>query len=144
MSQPGKAHWNAIKWVLRYVKGSLDKGLMFGTTNMDNNSDIITGYVDSDFAGCIDTRKSQKGYVFNVYGTAVSWKAGLQPVVTLSKTEAEFVAVTEVGKEALWLKGVLAELKHDQKCVKIGCDSQGSHNICPSIKSFTRYQNTST
>ncbi|CAM8982734.1 unnamed protein product [Rhodiola kirilowii] len=125
MSKPGKAHWNAVKWVLIYVKGSLDKGLMFGTTNMDNNSDIITGYVDSHFAGCIDTRKSQTGYVFNVYGTVGSWKAGLQPVVTLSTTEAEFVAVTEVVKEALWLKGVLAELKHDQKCVKIGCDSQG-------------------
>ncbi|CAM8960295.1 unnamed protein product [Rhodiola kirilowii] len=57
MSKPGKAHWEAVKWVLRYVKGSMGKGLMFGRANA--NSDIIMGFVDSDFAGCLDSRKSQ-------------------------------------------------------------------------------------
>ncbi|CAM8977512.1 unnamed protein product [Rhodiola kirilowii] len=57
MSKPGKAHWDAMKWVLRYVKGSMGKGLMFGKANA--NSDIIMGFVDSDFAGSLHTRKSQ-------------------------------------------------------------------------------------
>ncbi|CAM8956707.1 unnamed protein product [Rhodiola kirilowii] len=70
MSKPGKTHWDAVKWVLRYVKGSVGKGLMFGKANA--HSDIIMGFVDFDFAGCLDSRKSQTGYVFIVYGTAVS------------------------------------------------------------------------
>ncbi|CAM8926987.1 unnamed protein product [Rhodiola kirilowii] len=123
MSKPGKAHWDAVKWVLRYVKGSMGNGLMFGKANANN--DIIMGFVDSDFAGSLHTRKSQTEYVFTIYGTVVSWKAGLQPMVTLSTTEAEFVAV----KEALWLKGVLAELRHHQQCIKIGCDSQGAIHL---------------
>ncbi|CAM8905326.1 unnamed protein product [Rhodiola kirilowii] len=110
MSKPGEAHWDAVKWVLRYVKGSVGKGLMFGKAIA--NSDIIMGFVDSNFAGCLDTQKSQTGCVFTVYRTTVIWKAGLQPLVTLLTTEAEFVAVTEAVKEALWLKGVLAELRH--------------------------------
>ncbi|CAM8947754.1 unnamed protein product [Rhodiola kirilowii] len=57
MSKPGKTHWDAVKWVLRYVKGSVGKGLMFGKANA--HSDIIMGFVDSDFAGCLDSRKSQ-------------------------------------------------------------------------------------
>ncbi|CAM8891849.1 unnamed protein product [Rhodiola kirilowii] len=127
MAHPGKQHWYAIKWLFRYLKGSLGKGLLFGGAN--NESEVVVGFVDSDFTGSIDTRKSQTGYVFTVYGTAVSWKASLQAMVTLSTTEAEFVAVTEAVKEALWLKGVLAELGKGQDCVKICCDSQGAIHL---------------
>ncbi|CAM8994317.1 unnamed protein product [Rhodiola kirilowii] len=73
MATPGKAHWHAVKWFLRYVKGRLHKGLMFGQS--DNATDIVVGYVDSDFAGSIDTRKSQIGYALTIYWTAVSWRA---------------------------------------------------------------------
>ncbi|CAM8885204.1 unnamed protein product [Rhodiola kirilowii] len=75
MENPGRSHWQVVKWLLRYIKGTLDKGLLFGGDQL--NSEIIEGYVDSDFAGNIDTRKSQTGLVFTVYGAAVSWKANL-------------------------------------------------------------------
>ncbi|CAM8987460.1 unnamed protein product [Rhodiola kirilowii] len=123
MANPGKAHWHAVRWLLKYVNGSLNKGLLFGQSNSATN--LAVGYVDSDFAGSIDTRKSQTGYVFTIYGTAVSWRASLQGMVTLSTTEAEFVVVTEAVKEALWIKGVLGELGHNQNC----CDSQGAIHL---------------
>ncbi|CAM8914155.1 unnamed protein product [Rhodiola kirilowii] len=127
MGNPGKAHWYAVKWLFRYIKGSLNKGLLFGQSNSEN--DTLVGFVNSDFTGSLDTRRSQTWYVFTVFGTAVSWKAGLQSMVTLSTTEAEFVAVTEAVKEALWLKGVLVELGQKQDCVKICCDSQGAIHL---------------
>ena len=95
----------------------------------DESESVATGYVDSDYAGSLDTRKSQTGYVFTVFGSAISWKANLQAVVALSTTEAEFMAVTEAVKEALWLKGVLAELGFEQQSLSVFCDSQGAIHL---------------
>ena len=68
------------------------------------------GFCDSDFAGSIDTRKSQSGYIFTMFGSAVSWKSNLQSVVALSTTEAEYISLTSAVKESFWLKGMLADL----------------------------------
>uniref|UniRef100_A0A3Q7HPX3 Reverse transcriptase Ty1/copia-type domain-containing protein n=1 Tax=Solanum lycopersicum TaxID=4081 RepID=A0A3Q7HPX3_SOLLC len=69
---------------------------------------LVTGYSDSDYAGDVDTRRSMTGYVFTLGGSVVSSKATLQPTVTLSTTEAEYMALTEAAKEGIWLKGLLA------------------------------------
>ena len=79
---------------MRYVKGTIDNGLVFGKVRSDSRGNkVITGFVDSDFVGCLDSRKSLTGYVFIAFGTAVSWKASLQKVVALSSTEAESIAL---------------------------------------------------
>ncbi|CAM8877995.1 unnamed protein product [Rhodiola kirilowii] len=122
MANPCKCHWQVVKWILRYVKGTLNKGLLFGGNQ--SRSEIVEGFVDSDYAGNLDTRKSQTGLVFTVFGTAVSWKANLQKVVALSTSEAEYMAITEAVKEVLWLKGIMSELGHGQRCIKVHSDSQ--------------------
>lgn len=71
IANPGKDHWQALKWIFRYLKGSLDVGLNF--QSRENESDMLVGYVDSDFAGNIDTRKSLTGYVFISFGTGNLW-----------------------------------------------------------------------
>ncbi|RVW88410.1 Retrovirus-related Pol polyprotein from transposon TNT 1-94 [Vitis vinifera] len=96
MSRPGKQHWEAVKWILRYLKGSLDTCLCFTGASLK-----LQGYVDADFAGDIDSRKSTTGFVFTLGGTAISWTSNLQKIVTLSTTEAEYVAATEAGKEMI-------------------------------------------
>ena len=107
MSNPGKVHWQALKWILRYIKGSLGKGLVYGGAYENSYSPVaIEGFVDSDYVGCLDTRKSITGYIFTTFGTTISWKAGLQKVVALFSTEAEYIALTEAVKEALWLRGI--------------------------------------
>jgi hypothetical protein len=98
MSNPRKQHWEAVKWILRYLKGTLGTSLCFTGAHMK-----LTGYVDSDLAGDVDTRKSTTGYVYTLGGTTVSWVSRLQKIVALSTTEAEYVAVTEAGKEMVWL-----------------------------------------
>ena len=127
MANPGQAHWETLKWVLRYLNGTLDSGLLY--QKRQRGGAIIEGFVDADYAGCVDTRKSLSGYVFTLFGTAVSWKANLQSVVALSTTEAEYIALAEGVKEGLWLKGMLNELGIEQECVPIHCDSQSAIHL---------------
>ncbi|GAB2281001.1 hypothetical protein Dimus_039441 [Dionaea muscipula] len=82
-----------------------------------NNLDLV-GFVDADFAGDQDSRKSTTSYNFLLGGNCVSWKTQLQPLVALSSTEAEYVAITDVFKEAIWIKGLLNEIKlPDSSCM---------------------------
>ncbi|XP_062103670.1 secreted RxLR effector protein 161-like [Humulus lupulus] len=75
MSNPEKSHWQALKGILRYIKGSLGKGLVIG--GADGKHDklvVIEGFVDYDFVGCLDTRKSLTAYVFTAVETAIAGK----------------------------------------------------------------------
>lgn len=119
MGDPGKEHWQAVKRIFRYLKGTSDVGLIYGG---DTNC-LVTGYSDSDYAGDVDTRRSMTGYVFTLGGSVVSWKATLQPTVTLSTTEAEYMALTAAAKEGIWLRGLVSSLglHHDQ--ARVYCDS---------------------
>ena len=105
MSKPEKQHWEAVKWILRYLKGSSDTCLCFTGASLK-----LQGYVDADFVGDIDSRKSTTRFVFTLGGTAISRASNLQKIVTLSTIEAEYVAATEAGKEMIWLHGYLDEL----------------------------------
>ena len=67
MSRPGKQHWEVVKWILRYLRGSLDTCLCFIGAILK-----LHGYVDADFAGDIDSRKSTTGFVFTLGGTTIS------------------------------------------------------------------------
>ena len=72
MSRSGKQHWEAVKWILRYLRGSLDTYLCFTGASLK-----LQGYVDSDFAGDIYSRKSTTGFVFVLGGTTISWTSNL-------------------------------------------------------------------
>ncbi|XP_075515339.1 secreted RxLR effector protein 161-like [Primulina tabacum] len=123
ISKPGRNHWEAMKWIFRYLRGTLGVGLLYGKRK--ESTEVIEGHVDADYAGCLDSRRLLTCYVFKYHGNVVSWKCNLQQVVTLSTTEVEFIAVTEVIKEALWISGMVAELKPQETAIaKVYCDSQ--------------------
>ena len=124
MTNPGKLHWEAVKWILRYLRGTTDKCLCFGRGELR-----LQGFVDSDFAAEVDHRRSTTGYVFTVGTTAVSWVSQLQKIVALSTTEAEYVAMTEASKEMIWLQGLLAELGFKQVKNVLHCDSQSAIHL---------------
>ena len=69
------------------------------------------GYVDYDYAGDLDKRQSTTGYVFTLFQAPVSWRSILQSTVTLSTIETEYMAMTEVMKEAIWFQGLLDDLR---------------------------------
>ncbi|GJR03668.1 retrovirus-related pol polyprotein from transposon TNT 1-94 [Tanacetum coccineum] len=99
MHNPGKGHWQAVKWILRYIHNTVDVGLVFE----HGSSQWVKGYCDSDYAGDLDKRRST--------------------------TEAECMAMTEAVKEAIWLKGLLGELGIKQKFVTMHSDSQSAIHL---------------
>ena len=127
IAQPGEDHWKAVKWILMYLNGTVNWGLIYGKT--EENDEVLKGYVDSDYAGDLDRRRSLTGYLFMLNGCAANWKATLQSVVALSTTEAEYTAATEAVKEALWLKGLVTELGLHQKSVSVYCDSSSAIHL---------------
>ena len=75
------------------------------------NSDFkLFGYCDSDWAGCVDGRKSTSGHVFSIGSEAISWSSKKQEVVALSSPEAEYIFATSATCQAVWLKRLLADL----------------------------------
>jgi len=102
---PTEEHAAAAKRVLRYLKGTVNKGITYMGSKR-----TFAGYSDSDFAGDVDDRKSTGGYVFLLHGGAISWKAKKQALPALSMVEAEYIAGAEACKEAIWLIRLLKDL----------------------------------
>ena len=75
----------------------------------------MEGYMDVDYAGDLDKRRSLTGFLFMLNGCTINWKASLQSIVALSTTEAEYTAAAEAIKEAIWLRGMVTELGFEQK-----------------------------
>ena len=121
MSRPGKHLWEAVKWILRHLRDSTDTCLYFTCVSLK-----LQGYVDADLAGDIDNRKSTTGFVFTLGGTIISWASNLQKIVALSTIEVEYVAMTEVGKEMIWLHSFLDELGKKQELGILHSDSQSA------------------
>lgn len=120
MAKPTNMHWQAAKGVLRYIAGTADYGIMFGTsTRLDT-------YCDADYAGDIDSRRSTTGYVFILNGGAISWSSRLQQTVAASTTEAEYMAAASAIKEALWMRRLLSELGQDIGTIDIKADNQSA------------------
>ncbi|KAH9655560.1 Integrase catalytic domain-containing protein [Citrus sinensis] len=136
MGNPGKGHWNAVKWVLRYLKGSAVTAIMFG--KLSGASPEVAGFVDSNYAADKDRRRSITGFVFTMCGGAISWKSSLQSVVALSTTEAEYIALTKAVKEAIWLRGLVSELGFKQEVVVVGCDSLSAIQLSKNPKYHER------
>ncbi len=91
-SNPGMKHWKALKRVFRYIKGTADFGIQLGG-KIDETLPILIGYVDADFAGDLDNRRSTTGYIFGIKGSGLlSWKSSIQKVISLSTVEAEIRA----------------------------------------------------
>jgi hypothetical protein len=106
-NDPGMDHWKAAKKVLRYLQGTKDYML---TYKRSNNLEVI-GYSDSDFSGCVDSKKSTSGYIFMLAGGPISWKSAKQSLRASSTMQAEFVACYHATGQAVWLKNFIPGLQ---------------------------------
>ena len=121
IANPTDLHMQAGNRVLRYLKGTVELGVFY-----KRGEDVgeLLAYTDSDYAGDTDDRKNTSGYLFLFSGRVVSWALKKQPVVTLSITEAEFVAVAFYACQCIWMRRMLEKIGHSQsKCTTIMCDN---------------------
>jgi hypothetical protein len=124
--QPTETDWQRALRVVAYLKGTATHGLLF-KHKFDPAGPHLEGFVDADWAGDVETRKSTTGYIFKLDGCPVSWYSRLQGCVAQSTVEAEYVALAEATKEAMWLRGLLAELGVSiDGPTTIHCDNQGA------------------
>jgi hypothetical protein len=120
MHDPREPHLTALKRLLRYLRGTVDYGLLL---HRSSSAELVV-YTDADWAGCPDTRRSTSGYAVFLGGNLVSWSSKRQPVVSRSSAEAEYRAVANGVAEASWLRQLLAELHSPlAKSTLVYCDN---------------------
>lgn len=107
ISKWNESLWRAAKHCLRYIRGTSDLSLTF---DANSSQRVGLGYVDADWGGDMDTRRSTTGYVFKVHGGAIAWKSKRQNTVALSTTEAEYMASADAAKQAVWLRRLLEDV----------------------------------
>ncbi|KAL4016323.1 hypothetical protein IC575_023971 [Cucumis melo] len=134
MSNLGKQYWEAVKCIMRYLRGTSSLKLTFGDGKL-----VLIGYTDLDMAGDIDSRKSTVGYFMTFIGGAASWQSRLQKCVALSTTEAEYIVATEACKEMLWMKRFIQKLGFKQQRYVIYCDNQSAIHL---VKNATFHSRT--
>eukprot|EP00253_Pinus_taeda_P020565 PITA_20565 len=111
---------------LIYLRDTSDYGLCYqGRPGLDKVLDIH-GFVDADWAGDLDQRRSTSGYVLNLFRGAVSWMSKKQFVVALSTTEVEYMAATHASKEVVWLQRLCSSMGLVHGGMRIDCDSQSA------------------
>ena len=121
MCEPRRVHWLAAKHILRYFKGTMD----FGLDYRQGDGVRLTGYTDSDWAGCASDRKSTSGCCFVLGSAVVSWISWKQQSVALSSAEAEYMAASLDSCEAIWLHKMLFGLFGQAlRPLVIHCDNQ--------------------
>ena len=101
----------------------------------------IRGFVDANWAGDLDQRRSTSGYVFILFGGVVSLMSKKQSAVALSTTEAEYMATTHASKEAVWLQRLCSSMGLVQQAIRIYYDSQSENFLAknPSYHSKTKH-----
>ena len=124
MDKPSSEHLAAAKRILRYLKGTVNFGVLYkkGDRNMK-----ITGFSDSDFAGDINDRKSTSGQIFFLGGLPITWNSVKQRVVALSTCEAEYIAASSATCQGLWISRLIKELVSvEENLVRILVDNKSA------------------
>jgi hypothetical protein len=115
-------HWNAVLQVLRYLKATPHMGIHYQRGPL-----ILEGYSDADWGGDTHDRVSVTGYLFKLCGGPISWATKKQSTTALSSTEAEYLATTDTGKQALHLRHLLHQITGDpQQPIVLWVDNQGA------------------
>ena len=124
MEKPTEEHYNGVKHILRYIKGTEDYGLLYKKGDLKGE---LIGYSDSDFARDCHDRKSTSGHIFFFGGMTVSWSSQKQSIVALSSCEAKYVAATTATCQAVWMNWLIGELtSNEESTVKLMVDNQSA------------------
>jgi len=113
VENPGMAHWDAAKRVLRYLKGTVNMQLVYSRWM---TPDPFVTYSNADLSGNPDNSRSTGGFAICIGGGAIQWGSRLQPHISLSSTESEYTTASKVGCEIVWMRYLFEELGYDMSC----------------------------
>jgi transposase InsO family protein len=136
-NNPTGTHWEMALRATSYLASTRNLGLELG-----GHRSSLEGWVDADWAGCHDTRRSTTGYVFKINGSAITWCSRRQQTVASSTVEAEYIATAEAAREAVWLRNLLKELGFKQVGpTTLHVDNQGAMRLAtnPSTHQRTKH-----
>ncbi|KAI3760479.1 hypothetical protein L1987_50874 [Smallanthus sonchifolius] len=106
MHAPREPHFQLLKRILRYIKGTLSQGLLISPSQTTK----LTAYSDADWGGCPDSRRSTSGYCVYMGDNLISWSSKRQPTVSRSSAEAEYRGVANTVAEISWIRNLMLEL----------------------------------
>ena len=139
-----KAHMKMLKRVIKFVIDTKERKLIL-KPRKELNKWEIKGYSDSDFAGDTDGRKSISGYVIYLQGCPISWRSKGQKSVSLSSTEAEYMAVSEIATEILFIRSMLEFLGVTVELpIEVNVDNIGAIYLSKSATSSNRTRHIDT
>ena len=138
LNSPCQEHVNVLIWILKYIKDSLRKRLIYE----DKGHTQIVGYSDVDWAGSPIDRRSTSGYCVLVGGNLISWKSKKQNIVARSSVEAEYRVMTLVTCELILLNRLLKVLQFEEaRPMALICDNQAALHIAsnPVFHTMTKH-----
>lgn len=143
VSCPNQEDWTEIKRVLKYLKGTINFHLKL--SNLAAKDKNLIGYADANWAEDRLDRKSNSGYIFQINGGTISWSCKKQTCVSLSSTEAEFIALSDACKEAIWIRQLLEDMKiHQNSPTVIFEDNQSCIRLIKDQKLSNRTKHIDT
>ncbi|GJR15641.1 retrovirus-related pol polyprotein from transposon TNT 1-94, partial [Tanacetum coccineum] len=125
-AKPTKKHFEAIKRVFRYLKGTIHMGLWYPK----DNAMSLTAYADADHAGCQDSRRSTSGSAQFLGDRLVSWSSKKQRSTAISTTEAEYIAMSGCCAQILWMRSQLKDYGFDFNKIPLYCDNKSAIALC--------------
>ncbi|GJY50289.1 copia protein [Tanacetum coccineum] len=125
-ASPTKKHLEALKWVFRYLKGTINWGLWYSK----DTAMALTAYADADHAGCQDTRRSTSGSAQFFGDKLVSWSSKKQKSTAISTIEAEYIAMSGCCAQILWMRSQLSDYGFAFNKIPLYCDNRGANALC--------------
>ncbi|CAA7013023.1 unnamed protein product [Microthlaspi erraticum] len=123
-AKPKQSHLQAVKKILRYVKGTVNLGIFYSKGSNRN----LAGYCDADWAGCADDRKSTSGGCFFLGNNLIAWLSKKQNSVSLSTAEAEYIALGSCCTQLIWMRQMSADYGMESGPFLVYCDNKSAKN----------------
>jgi hypothetical protein len=106
MNEPQDTHWPVVKQILRYLKHTIDHGLLIRKCS----SNQLFAFLDVDWASCLDDRRSTSGFCIFLGSNLLSWSSKKQPVVSCLTTESKYKSMANTAADLCWLQSLFSEL----------------------------------